>query len=63
MSVIIRATATLPPRILIYGSEGTGKTTLGSKFPAPVFVQTEDGCPANLTINTFGLLDTLQGCA
>jgi GTPase SAR1 family protein len=50
-------TATQPPRILIYGSEGVGKTTLAAKFPAPLFLQTEDGCPANLTIDTFGMLD------
>ena len=44
-----------PPRLLIYGTAGIGKTTLGTNAPAPVFIQTEDsevGCP------TFGLLKT-----
>lgn len=42
-----------PPRMLIYGTAGIGKTTLGTQAPAPVFIQTEDSevdCP------TFGLL-------
>lgn len=42
-----------PPRMLIYGTHGIGKTTLGMNAPAPVFIQTEEsevGCP------TFGLL-------
>jgi GTPase SAR1 family protein len=56
MSTIHTTTATLPPRVLIYGPEGVGKTTLAAKFPAPVFLQTEDGCPGNLTISTFGAL-------
>lgn len=32
-----------PPRIMIYGSEGVGKSTFASLAPNPVFVQTEDG--------------------
>jgi hypothetical protein len=32
-----------PPRILLYGGEGTGKTTFGSQAPKPIFVPTEDG--------------------
>ena len=59
--MIIRSTtATLPPRVLIHVCEGVGKTTLGVKFPAPVFLQTEDGCPSKLTINTFGMLDSYK---
>jgi hypothetical protein len=53
-------TATLPPRLLIYGSEGVGKTTFAASFPAPIFIQVEDGCPAGLTINTFGMLDSYK---
>ncbi len=33
----------LPPRLLLYGTEGIGKSTYGASAPAPVFVQTEDG--------------------
>lgn len=32
-----------PPRILIYGPHGIGKTTFGSCAPDPVFIPTEDG--------------------
>ncbi|MCA9267839.1 MAG: ATP-binding protein [Planctomycetales bacterium] len=32
-----------PPRMLIYGTEGVGKSTLASQAPTPIFVQTEDG--------------------
>jgi hypothetical protein len=61
MSPIHTATATSPPRILIYGPEGAGKTTLGSKFPSPVILQTEEGIPRGLTMSTFGLQDTFKG--
>ena len=32
-----------PPRILIYGTDGIGKSTTGAQAPRPVFIQTEDG--------------------
>ena len=32
-----------PPRIVVYGMEGIGKSTLGANFPSPIFIQTEDG--------------------
>lgn len=32
-----------PPRILIYGSEGIGKSTFAASAPKPVFIPTEDG--------------------
>lgn len=32
-----------PPRFVVYGTEGIGKSTLGSQLPAPIFIQTEDG--------------------
>jgi hypothetical protein len=32
-----------PPRILLYGIEGIGKSTFGSQAPKPIFIQTEDG--------------------
>ena len=35
-----------PPRILIYGPHGLGKTTFASMAPNPVFIQTEDGIDA-----------------
>ena len=32
-----------PPRIMIYGSEGVGKSTFAASAPKPIFIQTEDG--------------------
>ena len=32
-----------PPRVLLYGVEGIGKSTFGSQAPNPIFIQTEDG--------------------
>jgi hypothetical protein len=32
-----------PPRVLLYGVEGIGKSTFGSQAPKPIFIQTEDG--------------------
>lgn len=58
ISDIHETTATLPPRVLIHGQEGVGKTTLAAKFPKPVFLQTEDGTPAGLKLSTFGLLSS-----
>lgn len=55
LSSLKRASDRKPPRLLIYGTAGIGKTTLGSNAPSPVFIQTEDSeidCP------TFGLLKT-----
>jgi hypothetical protein len=33
----------LPPRILLYGQEGVGKSTFGAGAPNAIFVPTEDG--------------------
>jgi len=33
----------VPPRLLIYGTEGIGKSTAASEAPGPIFIQTEDG--------------------
>ena len=32
-----------PPRIMLYGSEGVGKSTFGASAPNAIFVETEDG--------------------
>lgn len=44
-----------PPRILVYGVHGLGKTSLGASAPMPIFLQTEDGL-GTLDVPTFGLL-------
>ena len=33
----------MPPRLLIYGIEGIGKSTLAAQSPHPIFISTEDG--------------------
>lgn len=43
-----------PPRVVIYGDAGTGKTTFGACAPSPVFLQTEDGL-GNLAATAFPL--------
>ncbi len=43
LSKIERGRTPRPPRILLYGVEGIGKSTFGAQAPKPVFVQTEDG--------------------
>lgn len=35
--------AAAPPRLLVYGTEGIGKSTLAARAPKPIFIQTEDG--------------------
>jgi len=44
-----------PPRLLVYGVAGVGKTQLAADAPSPVFLQTEDGL-GRLDAATFGLL-------
>lgn len=35
-----------PPRIVVYGTHGIGKSTFAANAPAPVFIQTEEGLDA-----------------
>lgn len=60
LSRLRRVTATKPPRVLVYGPPGLGKTTLGAEFPSPVFVQVEDGTPGTLELTSFGHLTTFS---
>jgi hypothetical protein len=43
LSRVQRGRITRPPRVIIYGSEGIGKSTFGAEAPRPVFIPTEDG--------------------
>lgn len=54
---LVKRRSEAPPRVLIYGGPGVGKTTLASEFPEPVFLQTEEG-PGDLEITGFGMLKT-----
>ena len=43
MAQVQRGRTSKPPRVLVYGTEGIGKSTFASESPKPVFIQTEDG--------------------
>lgn len=47
------------PRIGLYGTDGIGKSTLGSQMPSPVFIQAEDGL-GGLSCNAFPLATCYQ---
>lgn len=42
-----------PPRILIYGTEGIGKTSFGANANAPIFLPTEKGLAGHPDIQAF----------
>ena len=48
-----------PPRIMIYGREGVGKSTFGASAPGAIFVQTEDGL-GEISCSKFPLAHTLS---
>lgn len=52
-----RAAPRPPPRVLIYGPPGLGKTSLAAEFPSPIFIDVECGIPAELDVGTFGAID------
>lgn len=43
MALALAQSKAEPPRIIIYGNHGLGKSTFGSMAPNAVFIQTEDG--------------------
>lgn len=47
------------PRLILYGMEGIGKSTFAANFPAPVFIQTEDGL-SNIDCAKFPLAENFE---
>lgn len=49
-----------PPIVTLYGGAKTGKTTLASEFPAPLYVRTGEGerAPAGVTMKSFGVSES-----
>lgn len=45
-----------PPKILLYGQEGIGKTTFAAQAKNPIFIQTENGFGAKLSADAFPLI-------
>lgn len=45
LSSISLTTHSLPPRIVVYGTDGIGKSTFAAAAPSPVFIPTVDGVP------------------
>lgn len=56
---IQRGRAPMPPRIMLYGVEGIGKSTFAAEAPKPIFVQTEDGL-AQIDCDKFPLATTFE---
>ncbi|MEK7269859.1 MAG: ATP-binding protein [Planctomycetota bacterium] len=40
---VLKGRKPMPPRIVVYGTEGIGKSLFASNAPKPIFIQTEDG--------------------
>jgi hypothetical protein len=58
-SGLIKGPQARPPRIVIYGGHGIGKSTLASKFPNPIFISTEDGL-TSIDTTSFPKADNLS---
>ncbi len=70
LNSIQRGSGNVPPRILIHGVQGVGKTSMIAGAPTPIVIQTEDGLgaidvPAFPLAKTYGdvmsALETLAG--
>jgi hypothetical protein len=59
LSTITRGRVGRPMRVLLYGTEGIGKTTFASNAPAPIFLASEDGT-SELDVARFPVPKTWQ---
>src|ERR1043165_5042663 len=58
---ISTATSSAAPIILVYGSEGRGKTRLASKAPNPVALLLERGLPKGVTLDAVEGVGSFEG--
>jgi len=56
---ITKGKKTIPYKVVIYGPEGIGKSTMASQFPAPVYIDTE-GSTARMDVERFDTPNTLD---
>lgn len=49
-----------PPRIIIYGVHGVGKSSFASSAPKPVLINIEDGHPSGTPIDSFPVAKSFQ---
>lgn len=59
LSSIVSTPAMSPPRVLVYGPAGVGKTTFAAGAPKPICIQTEDGADV-VGMARFPLADSYQ---
>lgn len=63
LSSLTTTKSTNPPRVVIYGVDGVGKTSLAAEFPGPVlYLPTEgESPPADVELTTPGVIETFIG--
>ena len=49
-----------PPRVLIYGREGIGKTWFAAGMPSPIFIPLEDGQGSGVKADSFPVVESYQ---
>ncbi len=61
LELVKKANVSVPPlKMILYGTQGIGKTTFGSTFSSAVMLPTEDGASA-VDINAFPIVTSYQG--
>ena len=59
LDTIHKGKASKPPRLMVYGGEGVGKSTFASTLPDPIFIDTEGGL-ANIDTSSFPTARSLK---
>lgn len=58
-SLVIKQTKNKPPRLVVHGIHGVGKSFFASKAPKPIFMPTEDGL-TQIVVDQFPLATSLD---